>query len=289
MKLEEIIVTKLKCLLQRQHAPDLFDYVYSVKLLGGSLNKQETLRAFIQKTIFARNPYVLKTILAKTPFDFFREYWNKTVICAKQVIFGVEEAITLFLEQLDSLFEMYPDNGYSQFQYFGPNLRIPILHAGRTQTLLKIRYKGSDRTVEPYSLKFLQKRDGAEREYFYVFNRTGGESEPGIRCFVADRIEKIENSEETFEARYPIELSKAGERPENPYLFDPDKPHPAPARTRPFGTRRVRAAGPRYVFKCSYCGKTFNNRTHDATLKEHNTKAGYPCAGRFGYYVTTKY
>src|SRR3981081_766304 len=79
MKLEEIIATKLKCLLQRQHAPDLFDYVYSVKLLGGTLNKQETVRTFIQKTIFARNPYVLKTILAKTPFDFFREYWNKTV------------------------------------------------------------------------------------------------------------------------------------------------------------------------------------------------------------------
>ena len=36
MKLEEIIATKLKCLLQRQHAPDLFDYSYSIKLLGGN-------------------------------------------------------------------------------------------------------------------------------------------------------------------------------------------------------------------------------------------------------------
>jgi predicted nucleotidyltransferase component of viral defense system len=57
MKLEEIIATKLKCLMQRQHAPDLFDYVYSIKLLGGSLNRDEVVRALIQKTIFSRNSY----------------------------------------------------------------------------------------------------------------------------------------------------------------------------------------------------------------------------------------
>jgi predicted nucleotidyltransferase component of viral defense system len=50
MKLEEIIATKLKCILQRQHAPDLFDYVYSIKLLGGDLNKEEVVRAFVQKS-----------------------------------------------------------------------------------------------------------------------------------------------------------------------------------------------------------------------------------------------
>jgi|HubBroStandDraft_6_1064221.scaffolds.fasta_scaffold01726_10 predicted nucleotidyltransferase component of viral defense system len=292
MKLEEIIATKLKCLLQRQHAPDLFDYVYSIKQLGGTLDKQETIRVFIQKTIFGRNPYVLKTILLKTPFDFFREYWDKTLICAKQVIFGVEEAITFFIEQLESLFEMYPDNGYAQFQYFEPDLRIPIMEAGRTQTLLRIRYKGSDRIVEPYSLKFLQRRDGSEREYFYVFNRSGGENESGIRCFVADRVEAIDNTEERFEPRYPIELSKAGERPENPYLFDPYKPLRAPTRTA-LGMRRGRTKstsyGPRYVFKCSYCGKQFTKRTNNGTLNPHKSKNGYPCGGRFGYYITTRY
>jgi predicted nucleotidyltransferase component of viral defense system len=44
MKLEEIIATKLKCLLQRQHAPDLFDYAHSIKLLGGTLNCQRSLK-----------------------------------------------------------------------------------------------------------------------------------------------------------------------------------------------------------------------------------------------------
>jgi len=291
MKLEEIIATKLKCLLQRQHAPDLFDYVYSIKLLGGSLNKDEVVRTFIQKTIFGRNPYVLKTILLKTPFDYFREYWGKALICSKQILFSIEEAIGSFISELDSLFSVYSDNGYRQFQYFGPDLRIPIMQAGRTQTLLKIRYKGSDRVVEPYSLKFLQRRDGIEREYFYVYNCSGGENDPGVRCFVADRIESIENSDDKFTPRFPKELSKAGERPEKPFLFDPNRPLRAPARMRSVPGRAsvAKTSGPKYIFQCSYCGKRFTKRTYIGTLNAHKNKNGYPCSGRMGYYVTTKY
>ncbi|MCX5709972.1 MAG: nucleotidyl transferase AbiEii/AbiGii toxin family protein [Candidatus Omnitrophica bacterium] len=287
MKLEEIIATKLKCLLQRQHTPDLFDYAYSIKLLGGNLNKQEVVRAFIQKTIFGRNPYVLKNILYKTSFVYFREYWDKTLIRARQLVLGVEEAITIFLSDLDILFGVYPDNGYAQFVYFGPELRVPIMDAGRTQTLLKMRYKGSDRTVEPYSLKYLQRKDGVEREYLYVYNRTGGENEPGIRCFVSERIESIENTNERFEPRFPIELSKAGEKPENPYLFDPDKPA---------HVLRVRRGGGaysktslRYIYQCSFCGKKFSKSTYNGNLRPHKDKNGYPCGGRYGYYVDTKY
>src|SRR5579862_3611266 len=39
MKLEEIVATKLKCLLQREHAPDLFDYVHTMRLMGATLNR----------------------------------------------------------------------------------------------------------------------------------------------------------------------------------------------------------------------------------------------------------
>ncbi|MFZ0943430.1 MAG: nucleotidyl transferase AbiEii/AbiGii toxin family protein [Syntrophobacteraceae bacterium] len=283
MKLEEIIATKLKCLLQRQHAPDLFDYVHTVKLLGGELNKQEVVRTFVRKTIFGQNPYILKDILHKTPLDYFREYWHATIICAKQLIFEAEEAITLFLADLESLFSIYPNNGYARFAYFGPELRIPIMKAGRTQTLLKIGYKGSDRMVEPYSLKYLQRRDGTEREYLYVYNVSGGENRPGIRIFVAERIEAIENTEEKFEPRHPIELCKAGEKPENPYLFDPERPIPSPKR------RRSKSFGPTYIYQCSYCGKRFARKSNNAILRPHKSKSGYPCGGRHGFYVTTKY
>ena len=292
MKLEEIIATKIKCLLQRQHAPDLYDYAYSIKLLGGNLDKKEVAQTLIRKTIFRKNPYVLKGILHKTPFEYFRQCWGGAILCAKQVVIDIEEAISIFLTDLDNLFSIYPDNGYAQFTYFGADLRMPIMQAGRTQTLLKIRYKGADRIVEPYSLKYLQRKDGAEREYLYVFNRSGGENKPGIRCFVPERIESIENTEEKFEPQFIIELSKAGEMPENPYLFDPNRPEPAP-RLRTISaivSRRHRvSSGIKYVYKCSYCGKTSIKTTMNPNLRPHKSKSGYPCSGTYGYYVGTRY
>ena len=286
MKLEEIIATKLKCLLQRQHAPDLFDYAHSIKLLGGTLNKREVVETFIRKTIFGRNPYLLKKILRQTPFDFFKENWSKTLICAKELFFGIEEAISVFVSDLENLFKDYPDNGFERFTYFAPEFRTPIMKAGREQTLLKIRYKGSDRVVEPYALKYQEKRDGEEREYFYAFNRSGGSSPPGMRSFLPVGLERIENTEEKFTPQYQIELSKAGEMPEDKYLFDPNKPAKAP-RSRIFGG--TKSNGPKYIYQCNYCGRKFTKSSNDSRLGEHKDKSGNRCYGRIGFYVDTKW
>lgn len=294
VKLEEIIATKLKCLTQRQHAPDLFDYAYSIRLMGGTLDRAEVTRTLIAKTIFGRNPQILKGILRATPFDFFRRHWVKGVICAKSALIGVEDAVQLFLDDLESLFSLYPDNGVAQFAYFPAEFRAPILRAGREQTLLSVRYNGSDRLVEPYSLKYQQKRDGDQKEYFYAFNLSGGSSPPGVRSFIPSGLQSVENTEEKFEPRYLIEMSKAGETPEDPYLFDPSKPARAP-KGRRSGlarvTRSVRPAfqGPRYIYQCSYCGKRFTKTKQSSTLGKHKDKSGWPCGGRYGMYVDTKF
>jgi predicted nucleotidyltransferase component of viral defense system len=298
MKLEEIIATKLKCLLQREHAPDLFDYVYSVKLLGGNLDRDEIIRTFVKKTIFQRNPHVLKNILLKTSFDYFRYYWHKTIVCAKHIVLEIEDAIGIFIEELEGLFKIFPDNGYHQFAYFGPELRMPIMQAGRTTTLLKIKYDGVVRSVEPYALKYLQRRDGIEREYLYVYDRTGGNSKPGIKIFIADKIESIENTDEKFQPQAPIELSKAGETPENPYFFDPNRPtrvrtHRPRGLFKPLSSKRAVGHrsnyGPKYIYQCVYCGRKFPKSTQDSKIRAHKDKSGYPCGGTYGYYVDTKY
>jgi predicted nucleotidyltransferase component of viral defense system len=213
MKLEEIIATKLKCLMQRQHPPDLFDYAYSIKLLGGNLNKKEVVQTFIKKTIFGRNPHILKGILLTTTFAYFKEQWAKSIICAKQFIINAEDAISTFTTDLESLFIDYRDNGFTQFIYFSPDVRAKIMQAGRTQTLLKLRYQGYDRIAEPYSLKYLEKKSGEAHEYFYVYNCSGGKSLPGVRSFLPAPLESIENTEKKFNPRFQIELSKAGELP----------------------------------------------------------------------------
>ena len=274
MKLEEIIATKLKCILQRQHVPDLFDFARSIKLLGGTLDKAEVVRALVQKTIFGRNPHVLKEILYKTPLDHFKEYWEKTIVCAKQFTLSAEEAIKIFSSELGSFFHIYPKNEQKQFVYFGADLRTPIMHAARTQTLLKIRYRNEERIVEPYSLKYQQRRDGVKQEYFFAYKLTGGRSGPGIKMFTPTWMKNIENTNKKFSPRYPIELSKAGEMPENPYLFNPNKPIRATHRSS--GTRAMR---PAYIYQCNSCRKKFYRRKQKSTLKPHKSSSGFQCYG----------
>jgi hypothetical protein len=286
MKLEEIIATKLKCLIQRQYASDLFDYTYSIRLLGGELDKQQVLTTLLQKTIFSRNPFILKSILQRTALNYFREEWSKSIICAKQLLMNVEDAITAFLADLEALFAGYPDNGYAQFTYFNAEQRTAIMHAGRTQTLLKIRYSGEERIVEPYSLKYQMRRDGVAREYFFAHKQSGGSSAPGIKMFTADRMQSVETTEQTFEAQYQIEMSKAGEMSEKPYLFDPNRPLGAPGRTR---RRRYVGTRVKFTYRCTYCGKQFTKTTQSPALGAHKTKGGNACGGRTGYFVGSRY
>lgn len=284
--------------MQRQHAPDLFDYVYSVRLLGGDLNKEEVVQTFIKKTIFERNPYVVKGVLSMTAFDYFRLYWTKGIVCAKQFLIDVEDAINAFVTDLESLFKIYSDNGYAQCVYFSPEARATIMKAGREKTLLKINYKGVERMIEPYSLKYLEKRSGEEKEYFYAYNISGGNNKPGIRCFLPEGLQSIKNTEEKFSPRFPIELSKHGETPENPYLFDPNRPEKSP-RSRstnnifsPF-SRLGRSSSfgiLKHTYQCGVCGKKITKSKQDSTIGPHKAKGGYhDCSGRFGVYLGAKY
>lgn len=289
MKLEEIIAAKMKCLLQRQHAPDLFDYVYSINLLGVSLDKNELIETFIEKTIFGRNPFVLKEILKKTSFTYFKEVWQKSIVCAKSIIIKVEDAIAMFLTEVENLFGIYTNNGFANFAYFPSDFRTPIMEAGRNQTRLKIRYNGADRIIEPYSLKYLQRKDGRQREYLYVYNCSGGSNPPGVRCFVHENIESIEPTNEKFTPKFQIELSKAGELPENKYLFDPSKPTRSPHRRISSSRRRSNSKQVQYVYQCRACGKKFYKSKMNSTIGQHKSKNGYRCGSRVGFYLTTNY
>jgi hypothetical protein len=61
--------------------------------------------------------------------------------------------------------------------------------------------------------------------------------------------------------------------------------HTAPRQRSLSSARR----GPTYVFQCSYCGKRFEHKTNDPTLRAHKDKSGWNCSGRRGYWVDTRY
>ena len=296
VKLEEILATKLKCLLQREHPPDLFDYVYSAFFSGTvALDKSEIVSTFLRKTIFAPSPGVARNLLFELPFRFFKEFWHKNVICIKRTMFDVELAIEKFKNSIEEIFSSYPQFGYRDLAFFPATLRNPIMQAGRDQTLLRMTYQNSERLIEPYSLKYKEAKGKAPREYLYAFDISGGNS--GTRCiktFVPQNVQSIDNTDIKFEPRVEIELAKSGEHVPEPCFGDPNRtPQQGEPRLRAKRNRSIRAASTywrlRYQFRCSACNKMFTKRTMTSTLGEHKNKYGGACYSRYGNYAGTKY
>ncbi len=225
VKLEELLASKLKCLLQRIHIVDLFDYVYSTFIKNRfNVRRSEILSVFFKKTIYESVPGIVRGLLLNIPFEKLREDWNNHVKAPKQSEIEYDQAVDLFKQDISESLPKSPSNNVpgkiSELSFFPSHQRNPIMEAGRTKTLLKLTYHGIQRKVEPYSLKYkIRKRDGMGQEYFYCYDQTGGlNSGEGIKALLSDKIEAIENTTEKFEPQYHIEVSKAGELGDKPYF-----------------------------------------------------------------------
>ena len=219
IKLEELLASKLKCMLQRRHSADLFDYVYSI-FINKSLDvhRSEILRVFFKKTIYEGASGVVRGLLIDLPFEAIRRAWNKFIMVPQQAKIVFDQAVDLFKQDVTESFPVSSIDETS-LSFFPSNLRTPIMDAGSSMTLLKLTYDGFQRMVEPYSLKYKIRRDGIGREYFYAYDRTGGRSgTTSIKSFLSDKIESIENTSEKFDPRFPVELSKAGEFGDRTYF-----------------------------------------------------------------------
>lgn len=282
VKLEEALADKMKCLIQRRYSFDLFDLVYGVFIARElEVDRGELVRTFLRKTIFEPSPVAARDLLLGVPFDLLRGFWDR-VVCPRVSAIGFDQAVTLLREGLTTLFASFSYGARLAGTYFPAELRNPILRAGSDMTLLRLTYHNVTREVEPYSLVFKRRRDGIAREYFYGYDRTGGRrSGPRIKAFVREGIQRIENTDTTFEPRYTVELTKAGDRETSGYF------------ARPFSSRRARAsraarsASPRtvYTIQCSYCGKRFLRKTPSTRLNEHKDGYGNRCFGQVGILV----
>lgn len=278
-KLEELLASKLKCLLQRRHSFDLYDYVYSVFINRDiEINRTEVLRTFLQKTIFEPSPGVAKGLLLDLPLEMFRVIWRKYIVCPAQSLFDFDTAIDRFKENIESLFAGLHIDRYGQIAFFPSQLRNMIMEAASELKMLDITYDGQRRLVEPYSLAFKRRRDGFGQEYFYAFDTTGGRaSGPGLKSFLHPKIQALALAEQSYEPRYPIELGKAGEFAGKTYFGG------GRFRSGTFPTLRRTSAARFYLVECSYCGKRFPRKRYSTRLRPHKDQHGNQCYGRSGY------
>ena len=80
--LEEALADKLRCMLQRRYAFDLFDLVYCAFVKQDfAVDRSALIRAFLGKTVFRPNPAAAKQLLLTTPWEGLRAFWAKVVGC----------------------------------------------------------------------------------------------------------------------------------------------------------------------------------------------------------------
>lgn len=303
VKLEEALADKLKCLIQRRHSFDLFDLVHAIFIDRTiEVNKTEVVQVFLKKTIFERSPGAAKNLLLGIPFDLMKDYWSK-LVCPKPTLFGFDEAVNMFNSSLASLFEGFGVGNSSELAFYPADLRNKIMDAGQNQKLLRMRYHGYTRLIEPYSLKYKVTNDGTGREYFWGFDQTGGSSgTKSIKAFLSHDIESLEVSDEKFDPQYEIEVSKAGEIHDS-LSYSKRGQRVAgilgrPTSTRTTPPRRMKTYSSfgddkNYIVECSVCHKRFYRANQfDLTLNQHKRKSSsrFPmdCYGTYGRYVGRK-
>ena len=265
-KLEELVAAKLKCLVQRRHSLDLYDYVYSVAINRDiEVNRAELLQTFLKKAIF--EPGAAKRVLLDLPLEAFRVIWHKYLVCPAQSVFDFDSALTRFKEHIQALFAFVGFGGghHGTVDFYPSNRRDIILQALSNSTLLDLKYDGFHRLVEPFSLKFERRKDGVGQEYLFGYDRTGGKTGPGPKKFLPPKIQSLTNTNQLFE---PAERSQQ-------YFA-------TRLRRTSMSSSRVRTARV-YIVECSYCRKRFPRKQFNARLRLHKDKYGNRCAGRSGY------
>jgi len=229
-KAEEILASKLNCLLHRQRVSDLFDLLYSILLTKDfSVDKLEVVTTFLKKYIYESTPNSARQLLLEVQLEVFKPLWN-TLVAPIASIFQFDVVIANFNQLIESLFNLIPihqpsrpafvpsyssprnysggySSSYSSPNYFASDVRSTIISAGRSQKMIELTYDGYERMVEPYSMKYYVRKDGVGMEYFWGYDTTGGKSrKQSIKQFICDKIQSVRDTNYSFTPRYAIEF-----------------------------------------------------------------------------------
>lgn len=140
------------------------------------------------------------------------------------------------------------------------------------------------RPIEPYSLR----RTLGGELLLYAVRHADGSS----RSYRVDRILDATVTQTPFVPKFAIEFGTStpftapSVTQSSPYSLKPRVPALKPARAQRHASVGM---GLTYVFECGFCGKKFSRKTYDSALNPHKSKDGWPCPGRTGSFVETRY
>jgi len=174
-----------------------------------------------------------------------------------------------------------------------PHLEV-IRFAAANRLCVELDYadqqgRRSNRVIEPYSLRRTQE----DNIVLHAWNVDRN----AHRSYRVDRIKGARTINRSFTPRYAIELTPTGpvsipptERSSSGIVIGGGFGSPRATARRP-ATRSSSSfrQGPTYVYQCGMCGNKFRRKTMNGRLNKHNAPGGFPCSGRTGFLVETKY
>lgn len=233
-KIEEVLASKLTTLLHRRKAIDIFDLLYSILIAKDyPVARLEVISTFLKKSVFETEPNAAKSQLLALPLDEFRAIW-KGILGPIRSLFEFDYVTANFYSLIENLFGLIipvtsvpaigggsfrggflsrptisPGGSSSFSPYFASGIRNTIINAGRSMTMVRLLYKNTYRLVEPYKLEFrVRKSDNRGLEYFWAWDSfaSGVSRTPGIRQYICDKIEAVQNTDTPFVPRFEVEL-----------------------------------------------------------------------------------
>lgn len=208
--IEEIIGEKLMALLQRSRPRDYYDIWYMLTNRTDSLNHDNIVRVFKEKAEYKNVPFDdVESLIGDDKYNAILPHWDKQL--DHQLTYAPKPELIReeFNTLVKNLFKPEIPNLEAKITQPEKYLSIPeslgnrekIIQAGKATRIIRMRYDGSPRLVEPYSFRY---KGG--QEYFYGYNLNGGSSPRGIRSFLTRKIQSVEITEQTYKPRWPVEF-----------------------------------------------------------------------------------
>lgn len=296
----EIFAEKIRALAERQRPRDVYDVIHLYRHPEMRPDPRELSRVVGEKCSFKgiafpsfqalqREPHMteLKTewpnmlahqLPALPPFE---GYWSELA----QLFAWLGGAAAPVLERIPAGREPEDPQWVPPAVAHAWGLRVPlevIRFAGANRLCVKLGYDGTERLIEPYSLRRTQEGN--------LLLHAIRVEDRKHRSYRVDKIESAEVTQQSFTPAYAVELTPAGPLHAPPQTRSNSLPSLGRGITG-FSPRRSAGgvAGPRYVVQCSLCGRRFTKTTMDTSLRPHKAKGGYPCSGSYGQYVETKW
>jgi len=301
---EEVYAEKIRALAERQRPRDLYDVVHLHRHDSLRTNRELIMSTLEKKCEFKGISVPTMEILESKPerveleaewenmlahqlpvLPPFEQFWQELPEVFDWLYRAVEKATAPAISSGQfEVDETWHAPAMAQAWHTTVPLEI-IRFAAANRLCVNLKYNGTYRVIEPYSLR--RTKDG--NLLLYAAKHHTGED----RSYRVDRIQGAEATKKPFTPRYVVELTATG----------PISAPPTERTSSGYGTTRTRKSrlsrsrsvrglksfGPKYVFKCTICGKQFTRKSHNSSLNQHKNKRGYPCLGRTGYFVDMKY